>query len=896
MELINRRRTVAAIVAFVAAAIALVVAAPLVLGRLDMSPNRFEARFVTYLDAYSVEARAYADADADSPDRVLAEGSRRDRFFGDDIERLELRFEKAPLLVGADLRVDGEAAAPVWRWDGFEPLGAALDTVVVTVSADISPGEIAISLNGRALELDRIAGSRAYFDYPDGDDAVLSVRSLEVHPPERRLGGPPVEAVHVLEADPQSVYIGAVSLLREITPLSYIHALHRWDRAAIRDAFEASAGAEVVANEAGFLALRPHDVELTVAYVGDWGEVAASNRARAFPVSVGIRGALAGSALAVFAAVYFAVGRLLWLLAGGRERARAVWAAIDRFAARKRSMTLTGGDLLLAVTLAALAVGGYSGAGPVLSIPAASLAFVAVLVLSRERGREGPEESILSLPALRMHRQPLGWVAVAVLAALTASLHLYRIGEPYLWLDEVYSFLPARYIAERGAPVYETGYTYDRAYPYHWTVAQFMRVLGPSTYAARLPNVLFNLGTLVVVYLFGRRRSVAAGLLAAALWASTSYVLIFTRWVRMYPMVWFLFALAAYLFYRAVIDMARPVLRLRVRGLDLSFNPLLFAAFLAVVLLSASVHRLSVTLLWAVALFYLMEMVVCRERGRAIAAFAVAVVAIVAVGYSTYGTVNVLEAYFERPSPGWTRAGGRSFSVVWDRVIAHIPLAFLYPAAIGASFAERNRTLRFVTAVAAAGILFVGHQYAQLPRYWSMTIPFIVLATVLSLVEIVTRFRSHRRLVALALLLALVAPAVASNTARFVRELGEVNRTYDGDALRPRTKRDYGPILDYLELFSADVSDTMTPMHPSYTLYAHGQRVTGVYHDDYEHRVGIETFGSAELLERLSGRPLVYYRDVDSSLAAHEQWFAARLARHPRIADGVNLWVPLRRE
>lgn len=97
------------------------------------------------------------------------------------------------------------------------------------------------------------------------------------------------------------------------------------------------------------------------------------------------------------------------------------------------------------------------------------------------------------------------WAAIAlVLAGLTANLGSYPLLDP----DEGRNAEIAREMSERGDLVRPrlNGLPYvDKPFLHFATIAVALRVFGVTEFAARLPSLLFTLGTLMVVYWFARR-------------------------------------------------------------------------------------------------------------------------------------------------------------------------------------------------------------------------------------------------------------------------------------------------------------------------------------------------------------------------------------------------------
>lgn len=163
---------------------------------------------------------------------------------------------------------------------------------------------------------------------------------------------------------------------------------------------------------------------------------------------------------------------------------------------------------------------------------------------------------------------------LAVLGA-AAVLLLSNLGNQYLWQDEAQTALIARTVVEHGVPLGDDGknsfsqeqgaeYGEDRVWKWHpwfpfYLLAVFFELLGISTFTARLPFALVGLATVALTYQAGRIlwQSRRAGLVAAALLASSLPFLLLSRQCRYYAPAAF-FALATLYCYWN-LERSRPV-------------------------------------------------------------------------------------------------------------------------------------------------------------------------------------------------------------------------------------------------------------------------------------------------------------------------------------------------
>ena len=160
----------------------------------------------------------------------------------------------------------------------------------------------------------------------------------------------------------------------------------------------------------------------------------------------------------------------------------------------------------------------------------------------------------------------LDWISLVVIGALASVLLLSELGEPYLWQDEAQTAVIAKTVLEVGIPrgtdgrnffSQELGVEYADGYVWKWhtwlsfyAVAGSFALLGPTTFAARLPFAVFGIATVVLAWFAGRSfwRGRFAGLACSAVVALSVPLLVLSRQCRWYAMAGF-FALLALTLY-----------------------------------------------------------------------------------------------------------------------------------------------------------------------------------------------------------------------------------------------------------------------------------------------------------------------------------------------------------
>ncbi|MFH0837840.1 MAG: glycosyltransferase family 39 protein, partial [Patescibacteria group bacterium] len=153
-------------------------------------------------------------------------------------------------------------------------------------------------------------------------------------------------------------------------------------------------------------------------------------------------------------------------------------------------------------------------------------------------------------------------IILVILVVWGAYLRLYNLGGQSLWMDESYSAIAIERIAETGLPQLESGHYYWRGITHSYPTALFQLIFGKSEDVLRLPAALFGIGTILLTYFAGltffKKKSIA--LIAAALVTFGVFDIGWSRQIRMYTELQFLFLLSFTAFYKYFIE-KKPTLK-----------------------------------------------------------------------------------------------------------------------------------------------------------------------------------------------------------------------------------------------------------------------------------------------------------------------------------------------
>jgi len=151
-------------------------------------------------------------------------------------------------------------------------------------------------------------------------------------------------------------------------------------------------------------------------------------------------------------------------------------------------------------------------------------------------------------------------------------LRIFGLGDTSLWNDEAITANAAISLLEDGVPAFPSGYEYWRALPHTILVSISVFVFGVSDFAVRLPSSIIGVLTILLTYKTGKEffdREI--GLIAATLIAFTSWQIAWSRQVRMYALLQFLYLAAILIIYKIEIkkDIKKIVLLISIISISM---------------------------------------------------------------------------------------------------------------------------------------------------------------------------------------------------------------------------------------------------------------------------------------------------------------------------------------
>lgn len=146
-------------------------------------------------------------------------------------------------------------------------------------------------------------------------------------------------------------------------------------------------------------------------------------------------------------------------------------------------------------------------------------------------------------------------IALGIVSLVSTVYYFHGISKLGYIPDEYISILAAKGILHHGVPVYEIpNVIYTRSALYHYLLALVMFIGGESTSPVymRFLSVFWQVGTIILIYFFGKDvKSRSAGLAAAALVGLSPFLIYYAREARFYTQLSFFTTLVFYLLWRS---------------------------------------------------------------------------------------------------------------------------------------------------------------------------------------------------------------------------------------------------------------------------------------------------------------------------------------------------------
>jgi 4-amino-4-deoxy-L-arabinose transferase-like glycosyltransferase len=102
---------------------------------------------------------------------------------------------------------------------------------------------------------------------------------------------------------------------------------------------------------------------------------------------------------------------------------------------------------------------------------------------------------------VNLTRTHLKLLLLVLIVAVGAFFRLYKLGTLPIEGDNSFQYIAARAIAENGIPKVQSGNIYTRSLPLLYLEAASLMIFGDNEWSLRLPNAIFGILNIVLVYL-----------------------------------------------------------------------------------------------------------------------------------------------------------------------------------------------------------------------------------------------------------------------------------------------------------------------------------------------------------------------------------------------------------
>ncbi len=411
---------------------------------------------------------------------------------------------------------------------------------------------------------------------------------------------------------------------------------------------------------------------------------------------------------------------------------------------------------------------------------------------------------------------------------LFGSLFLiYKIGDQYMWTDEIFSFHAARMILEKGKPLYDSGLFYGRSEIYNYLLAFSMKIFGINEFGSRIINILFVIGTTLLTFFFVRdtfkqsKHKTILGLAAALLYLTSNFTIASVRETRMYAMTVFFFTLSAFAFYKGLISRYSTKI-LNIKGWVFRYNIPWLLVFIVSFYIGYETQPISIIFGACIFIFYLLRLIIKRKKEDLLFVILLLITALLAV-YVQFQTFNVYQVFLSL-SPEWASAAPKLlyYPIL---LVRNFPGMFLLsPLIIYSLFKYRKLLDIYIFTTFGVYILFIALQKAQHERYLQPILVLLPILLVISIYRIWINIPKKNIKLKVISLLSLLVIILVPQIYLLQKELNEIGE-YTKTSIAIYKKMDFYSMFDYLDSLNMDDYTLICDYHTAYTLYEKGYKV-----------------------------------------------------------------------
>ena len=413
----------------------------------------------------------------------------------------------------------------------------------------------------------------------------------------------------------------------------------------------------------------------------------------------------------------------------------------------------------------------------------------------------------------------LNWkeVLIGIIVILGAIwLLLYRIGNQYMWTDEVYSFEAAQMVIKAGETTLPTGMTYPRATVYHHLLASSMELFGENEFGSRIINIPFILGTMILIYFILKKKNKLLGLSGSLLYLTTNFTIALVRETRMYSMTTFFLTLTVFSLYKGFISVKNGK-KIRIGKLEYEVNIPWLVLTLISFYLMYDTQPLTLLFGFGIILFYFFKFILEKKKEDLLLIICLTILATLGM-YLRYGTLNLIDLYFEL-SPEWANNYPPPLPYYSFILGINLPWCFLFaPITLFILGKDSKKWNLYIFSIFFVMLLVLSLLQAQVERYIVSIIPLLIILTLASLRSFYTYLRKikprlSKFFIPLVTLIILVPQSIY-----LYKELNEID-TYTKYSVAIYKKYKFNDLREYLNENFGETDYLIADFHSIYTLY-----------------------------------------------------------------------------
>lgn len=426
----------------------------------------------------------------------------------------------------------------------------------------------------------------------------------------------------------------------------------------------------------------------------------------------------------------------------------------------------------------------------------------------------------------------INWKIVLIVVGIVlfgSLLLMYKIGDQYMWTDEVFSFHAARMILEKGTPLYDSGLLYGRAEIYNYMLAFCMKLFGVNEFGSRIINIPFALGTTLLTFFFVRdifkqsKYKTILALCASLLYLTSNFTIASVRETRMYAMTVFLFTLSTFSFYKALISQYSTRI-LKIKNWVFRYNIPWLIIFLASFFIGYQTQPITIIFGMCLLVFYIFRLILKRRKEDLLFVALLILVAFGAV-YFLFQTLNIYQVFLSL-SPQWAVDAPKLLYYPVLLVRNFPGIAMLSPLIIYSLFKYHKTFDLYLVIVFLVYILFISLQRAQHERYLEPVLAILPIILVTSVFRIIEDIATKRNSFKMWLLIFISLVITIPHGYLLQKELREID-TQTRTSIAIYKKMEFNKLFKYLATEDLDKTILIADYNSAFTLYEKG------YEPDY---------------------------------------------------------------